>query len=245
MRNHKDDEISDAPLTFHHLPFEERLAKVKDLSHEDEWVQGMLLGDEWANCVTHGLGLALSFIGMFLLLMTPIHQGNHLKMIIFGVYGGSLILLYAASTLYHAVSRPKLKRFLRTVDHCAIYLLIAGSYTPFTVLLLNGTWGWTLFGIVWSLAIIGIFFKVFFRHRFKILSTCIYLLMGWMVIIAAEPLMHRFHLPGLFLLIGGGLFYTGGVLFYVLDKRRFYHAIWHLFVLMGSICHFLAVFFYI
>lgn len=227
------------------LPLHERLAKVKALPSEEEWVQGLLLGDEWANYLTHGLGLILSFVGLFVLLITPMQSGDHLKMIILGVYGASLILLYAASTIYHAARTPKVKRIFRTVDHCAIYLLIAGSYTPFTMLVLGGFWGWTLFAIVWGLAVLGIAFKIFFRHRFKLLSTFIYLFMGWLVVIAAEPLFNSLHIAGLYWLLAGGLSYTAGVVFYALDKRRFYHAIWHLFVLGGSVCHYLAVLFYI
>jgi hemolysin III len=236
---------STTSISLQDLSLEERLLRVKHLSSEDEWIQGMLLDDEWANSLTHGLGFILSCIGLILLMMTPFQEGNHWKLLNFGVYGLSLVLLYAASTLYHAVRRPILKRAFRTVDHCAIYLLIAGTYTPFTMLLLKGVWGWTLFGIVWSLAFAGIIFKIFFRHQFKVLSTCIYLFMGWLVVAAIEPLFNSFHYAGLFWLFGGGVSYTIGVIFYVLDKRRFYHAIWHLFVLGGSTCHYLAVFLYL
>jgi hemolysin III len=131
------------------------------------------------------------------------------------------------------------------LDHCAIYLLIAGSYTPFTLLLLKESWGWALFNIVWVLAGVGILFKIFFTHRFKILSTLIYLMMGWMVVVAAEPLMSRLPYEGLCWLIMGGLFYTIGVIFFVLDSRRFFHAIWHLFVMGGSVCHYFAILFYL
>jgi hemolysin III len=232
-------------LAFHELSLEERLTRVKNLSPEEQWAQGLLLGDEWANSLTHGIGLVLSLIGLILLILTPFQEGNHWKLLNFAVYGVSLVLLYAASTLYHAVRRPALKRLLRTVDHCAIYLLIAGSYTPFTMLLLQGVWGWTLFGIIWSLAFLGIIFKIFFIHRFQILSTSIYLLMGWLVVIAAEPFIDRFHYAGLCWVVAGGLCYTFGVIFYAFDKRRFYHAIWHLFVLSGSICHYFAILFYL
>lgn len=227
------------------LPLNERARSVKKLTSEEEWAQGLLLGDEWANCLTHGIGLILSFIGMFVLLSAPMQNGDHLKAVYFGIYGVSLILLYAASTLYHAVKRPKMKQFFRTLDHCAIYLLIAGSYTPFTLLILEGWWGWALFTVVWGLAFSGIAFKIYFGHRFKFLSTAIYLFMGWLVIFAAEPLLERFHYDGVRWLVAGGLSYTAGVAFYVLDKRRFYHAIWHLFVLGGSVCHYLAVLLYI
>lgn len=232
-------------LIFHHLPFEERMKQVKNLSNEEDWVQGLLLGDEWANSLTHGIGLLLSVIGMFILIMTPMQEGDHWKLINFGVYGLSLVLLYGSSTLYHFSRSPELKKLFRLLDHCAIYLLIAGTYTPFTMLLLEGGWGMTLFSIVWSLAAIGILFKIYFKTRFKFISTSIYLFMGWMVVIAAEPLMARFHYAGLMWIVAGGLFYTCGVIFYVMDKRKFFHAIWHLFVMCGSVCHYLAVFFYL
>lgn len=234
-----------SPISFSDLTREERLIYIKGLSQEEEWARSLILGDEWANSLTHGIGLMLSLIGFILLIMNPFQEGDHWKLIIVGVYGGSLILLYAASTLYHAVQRPKLKKVLRIVDHCAIYLLIAGTYTPFTMLLLDEFWGGILFGTVWSLACLGIIFKIFFSHRFMILSTCIYLFMGWLVIIAAEPLVNSLHINGLYWLIAGGLCYTFGVIFFALDKRRFYHAIWHLFVLGGSVCHYFAVLFYL
>ncbi len=218
---------------------------IKNLSPEEEWVQGLLLKDEWANSLTHGLGLILSLIGFFLLIGTTLQEENREKFLSFAVYGASLIALYAASTCYHTLKHPRLKKIFRTVDHCAIYLLIAGSYTPFTVLSMGGLWGWTLFSIVWCLAIFGIFFKIFFKHRFKILSTSLYLLMGWLIIVAIQPLINSLHVEGLYLLFGGGLCYTLGVIFYVLDKRRFYHAIWHLFVLGGSVCHYFAIFLYL
>lgn len=212
------------------------------LPSDEKWAQGSLLGDEWANCLTHALGLILSLIGMILLIMEPFQMGDYWKMAILGIYGGSLILLYTASTLYHAVSRPEIKQLCRTIDHCAIYLLIAGSYTPFTLLVIGGMWGWALLITVWGLAFFGMIFKIFFRHRFAILSTCIYLFMGWLVVIAAEPLIENIHPDGLFWLIAGGLSYTFGVIFFALDNRRFFHAIWHLFVLGGSICHYIALF---
>lgn len=240
------EKLSSTPaLSFQELSFEERLIKAKHLHSHEQWQQGLLLGDEWANSLTHGIGFILSCIGLLLLILASFQDENNERLMIFAVYGGSLILLYAVSTLYHLVRTPKIKKLLRTVDHCAIYLLIAGSYTPFTMLLLRGGWGWMLFSIIWSLALIGIIFKVFFRHRFELLSTLIYLFMGWLVVIAAEPLISRFHAGGLYLLVAGGLCYTIGVIFYALDKRRFYHAIWHLFVLGGSICHYLAILFYL
>lgn len=232
-------------LSYHHLPFEDRKAYVKNLKPDEEWAQALLLGDEWANYLTHGLGFVLSILGLALLIQNPFQESDYWRLLNFIIYGGSLILLYAASTCYHAAKQPKLKKTFRTLDHCAIYLLIAGSYTPLTLLTLGGTWGIALFSIVWTLAFLGITLKIFFKHRFQMLSTVLYLLMGWLVIIAAEPMMERFHPEGLYWLLAGGLSYTVGVVFYILDKRRFFHAIWHLFVLAGSFCHYLAVFLYV
>lgn len=232
-------------ISYRHLSVNERMARIKNLGWEDEWARALLLGDEWANCLTHSIGLFLSFIGLMLLIQNPFQESDYWRLLNLAIYGGSLIILYAASTCYHAVRGPKLKKIFRTIDHCAIYVLIAGSYTPFTMLLLGGVWGWTLFSVVWSLAALGIFLKLFYMHRFKVLSTSLYLFMGWLVIIAIEPLMERFHSIGLYWLLAGGVCYTLGVIFFVLDKQRFYHAIWHLFVLGGSVCHYLAIFFYI
>lgn len=215
------------------------------MSDEDQCMQGLSLGDEWANCLTHGVGLLLSFIGFFLLLEAPFIDQDFSKLLSFSVYGGSLILLYAASTFYHYIHKPKLKKIFRTIDHCAIYVLIAGSYTPFTMLVLGGTWGWTLFGTVWGLAIAGIVLKILFQHRFLHLSTALYLIMGWLVIIAAEPLLESFHINGIYWLLVGGLSYTVGVVFYTLDKRKFFHAIWHMFVMGGSACHYFAILLYL
>jgi len=223
----------------------EGLTQAKSLSYEEEWAQGLLLGDEWANCLTHALGFCLSIAGLLALLADPVQNGDSWKIMVFGIYGASLILLYAVSTLYHAATRPKAKRILRLIDHCAIYLLIAGSYTPFTMLVLEGVWGKAIFSAVWGLAILGIILKTRFKYRFKILSTALYLLMGWLIMIAAEPMMNSFPSDGLLLLFVGGVFYTGGVVFYAMDKRPFFHAVWHLFVLSGSVCHYFAVMLFI
>jgi len=157
----------------------------------------------------------------------------------------SLLALYAASTLYHAIPDSRAKRVLRIVDHSAIYLLIAGSYTPFTLGLLRGALGWSLLGIVWGLATTGILFKLVFGVRYPHLSTLFYLGMGWLAVVALRPLASALPGPGLALLLAGGLCYTGGVLFYVWDRPRYHHAVWHLFVLGGSTCHYLAVLWYV
>lgn len=241
-----DDQSSTTHSFFYqNFSIDERREYVKTLKSNEDWAQAVLLGDEWANCLTHSFGLILSIIGFIFLIHYPLQENDYWKLLNFSVYGTSLILLYAASSCYHGLPISNLKKVFQTLDHCAIYLLIAGSYTPFTMLALGGIWGWVLFGIVWSFAGVGIILKTFFRHRFKIISMSLYLLMGWLIVIAAEPLVERLHPLGLNWLIAGGIFYTGGVIFYVLDKRRFFHAIWHLFVLTGSVCHYFAILLYL
>ncbi len=199
------------------------------------------VADEIANAVTHGLGLVLSLVGLPILIVSAQARGDALNVIGASVFGATLVALYAASTLYHAVQTARVKRVLRVADHVAIYLLIAGTYTPFTLGVLRGAWGWTLFGIVWGLAALGVLFKLALGMRFPKASTLFYVAMGWVVIIAARPLMHALSAPGLWLLVAGGLLYSGGVVFYVSDRRRYMHAVWHLFVMAGSCCHFVAV----
>jgi hemolysin III len=214
-------------------------------STEKILVEQIDLNDEWANSLTHGIGFLLSVIGCFFLISLSVQQNDYSKIISFLVYGSSLVILYASSTLYHLFRSFNLKRIFRIIDHCAIYILIAGSYTPFTMLTLKGTLGWSLFGIIWGLTILGIVFKIFFTHRFQIFSTCIYLIMGWLVIIALKPLMTALPYLGLVGLFAGGLCYTLGIVFFALDKKRFYHAIWHLFVMGGSACHYFTVLLYL
>lgn len=203
------------------------------------------LREELANAVTHGVGLVLSLIGMPILILAAMNRGERATVVGASVFGATLIALYAASTLYHAIPHPTLKQKLRVVDHAAIYLLIAGTYTPFTLGVLRGTWGWTLFGIVWTLAALGVLFKVVFGSgAMAKLSTAIYVAMGWVIIIAIKPLMASMEHAGLMLLVAGGLCYTGGVIFYVDRRRAWTHPVWHLFVMGGSICHYFAVLWY-
>lgn len=199
------------------------------------------LADEIANSITHGLGLILSLIGLPVLIITSLNRGDVINVIGASVFGGTLVALYLASTLYHSIPAPRAKRVLRILDHVAIFLLIAGTYTPFTLGVLRGAWGWTLFGIVWGLAAVGILFKVVLGTRFPNASTIFYLAMGWLIVVAARPLMLNMPTAGLWLLAAGGLAYTFGVVFFVLDHRRYMHAVWHLFVMAGSACHFVAV----
>lgn len=203
------------------------------------------LREEAANAVTHGVGLVLSLVGMPILILSALDRGERATVIGASVFGATLIALYAASTLYHAIPHPTLKQKLRVVDHAAIYLLIAGTYTPFTLGVLRGTWGWTLFGIVWTLAALGVLFKVVFGSgAMAKVSTAIYVAMGWVIIIAIKPLMASMEHAGLMLLVAGGLCYTGGVIFYVDRRRTWTHPVWHLFVMGGSICHYFAVLWY-
>lgn len=210
-----------------------------------EWNEAILLGDEWANSLSHGVGLFLSLVGFSFLLLIALESSEWSRKISLIVYGVTLVLLYTTSTLYHSFRTQKIKLLFRKLDHCAIYLLIAGTYTPFTLLPLKGFWGWLLFGMVWGLAALGIVFKLFYVHRFKRLSTMIYLFMGWLILIAAEPLMNNLPYGGIIWLVAGGASYTFGVIFFLLDTRRFFHAIWHLFVMGGSACHYCAILWYV
>jgi hemolysin III len=196
--------------------------------------------EEVASAITHGLGAVLSIGAGAVLITLAAVFGDVWTVVGASVFVGSLVLLYSASTLYHAVPHTAAKARLQTVDHCAIYVLIAGTYTPF-LLTLRGTWGWTLFAVIWALAAGGIVFKLFFTGRFNLASTLIYLAMGWLIVVAAGPM--RAALPGSTIawIAAGGLAYTAGTVFYLNRRLRFAHAIWHLFVLAGSVCHFTAV----
>lgn len=199
------------------------------------------LRDEIASALTHGLGaLAALAGGVILITLTAMH-GNGWQIATAIVFSLTLILLYVVSTIYHAIQNPDTKARLQVVDHCAIYLLIAGTYTPFTLIGLRGPWGWSLFATIWALAVAGVIFKLFFTGRFRPLSTGIYLAMGWLVVIAIKPLYQLLDTWTLSWLVAGGLFYTLGTYFYQRDAIRYFHAVWHLFVLGGSLCHFVAV----
>ncbi|QDG52332.1 hemolysin III family protein [Persicimonas caeni] len=199
------------------------------------------LGEEIANAITHGLGLVLAIIGLVVLVIKAATTGEMLHIVSSSIYGATLVTLYLASTLYHSVQTPRVKRWLRVFDHTAIYLLIAGTYTPFMLVSLRGGWGFTLFGIVWGLALVGILYKLFAFGRFKKLSLALYLGMGWLAILAIEPLWESLPTGGLALMGAGGLAYTLGVIFYVLQQKRFFHTVWHLFVMGGSALHYAAV----
>lgn len=205
-------------------------------------------GEELAHGLTHGIGALLAIAGLTILVAKAYVWGNATAVVAAAVFGASLVLMYTASTLFHTIPHPALpqaKRVFRILDHCFIYVLIAGTYTPFTLVTLAGTWGWSLFGFVWGLAIVGIGFKVFTTGRFEALSLVVYLLMGWCGLVAVKPLYHALPATGLWWLVAGGLSYSFGVIFYMLERLRYHHAIWHVFVLGGSVCHFFTVLFWV
>lgn len=201
--------------------------------------------EEIAHSAIHGLGIVLSIAGLIALVLTARRTGDTWDLVASAVYGVTLILLYLASTLYHSIPHPPAKRVLRVLDHSAIYLLIAGTYTPFTLVSLRGPWGWTLFGLIWGLAILGITFKVAAMGRFRGLSLTLYIGMGWLVLIALRPLTAALAQGGLILLVLGGIAYTSGVFFYVSRRLPYHHAFWHAFVLAGSVLHFFAILLYV
>jgi len=202
-----------------------------------------MLKEETINAVTHGLGAVLGAGGLVLLLALAALRGDAWYVVSCSIYGATLVLLFTSSTLYHSFRRPRVKHVFRIIDHSSIYLLIAGTYTPFLLVSLRGRWGWSLFGVVWGLA--GIAFQVFFVHRFRLAQTLIYLVMGWLAVVAVKPLLTRVPRPGLLWLLAGGLFYSLGAVFYLWKKLPYHHGIWHLFVLAGSVCHYFAILFYV
>ncbi len=197
--------------------------------------------EELASSVTHAIGLVFSLVGFIVLLVLAVMRGSDRHIAGCAIYGSTLVCLYTASTLYHGIQSPHLKRALKVFDHSAIYLLIAGTYTPFLLVNLRGGWGWTLLSIVWTLAVAGIIFKFWFVDYFQILSTVVYLLMGWLALIAVKPLFGLVPTGGLIWLIAGGLAYTVGVVFYTWKRIPYNHVIWHAFVMAGSACHYFAV----
>lgn len=203
------------------------------------------LREEIVHSATHGLGIVLSIAGLVALVLVARRSGEVRNIAASVIYGGTLVLLYLTSTLYHSIPYPRAKRVLKVLDHSAIYLLIAGTYTPFTLISLRGGWGWTLFGLVWGMALLGIILKVAAIGRFRWLSIALYLGMGWMVVVALEPLVESVAMGGVRLLVLGGVSYSLGVLFYVWRRLPYHHAVWHLFVLAGSVLHFFAVLLYV
>lgn len=197
------------------------------------------------NSISHLVGAVAALAGLVIIVVVAARQGDPWKIVSFSVYGTTLFLLYTISTLYHSL-RGKAKLVFRKLDHFSIYLLIAGTYTPFTLVTLRGGWGWTIFGVIWGLAIFGIALESLPQKGNRILPVIIYVLMGWLVLLALKPLLQVLPLHGFIWLLLGGIFYTGGLVFYVFDERvRYFHGVWHLFVLAGSISHYVTILFYV
>lgn len=203
------------------------------------------LGEEIAHSITHGIGAALSVAALVVLTMIAYTHGDTWQLVGCSVFGTTLVLLYTASTLYHSIPHPPTKAVFQALDYSAIYLLIAGSYTPFTLVNLRGPWGWSLFGVVWGLALLGIILRFSFLKRSEIASLTLYIAMGWTALVAAKPILETFEVGGIILIVLGGVAYTAGVAFYAWERLPYHHAIWHVFVLAGSTFHFFAVLNYV
>jgi hemolysin III len=202
------------------------------------------LGDLLANSITHGVGAVFAIAGAAYLIAVAT-RGNAWHVVSCSIYAGALVLVYVCSTLYHSLVRTRAQHVFQVLDHSAIYVLIAGTYTPFTLVSLHGRLGWALFGVVWGLAILGVVFKSVATGRFEIASALIYLFMGWFIVIAARPLIHAISWHGVMWIAAGGLAYTAGIAFFAFDRLRYFHALWHVFVLAGSVAHYFAVLFYV
>ena len=201
--------------------------------------------EEVLNTVTHGIGTALAIAGLVNLTALAAASGDRTRLITGTIFGTCLVLTYLASTLYHALPSGRWKYRALILDHASIYLLIAGTYTPILLITLYGGWGWTLFGVVWTAAAVGVVLKLFYVERFRLLSTMMYVAMGWMVVVATGPMLAAMPREGWFWLIAGGVAYTGGVVFFLWERLPFNHAIWHLFVIAGSVCHFFLILWYV
>jgi hemolysin III len=199
------------------------------------------LGEEIANCLTHGTGAFLAVVGLVVLAFTSASEGGALRVVTCSVFGVTLVLLYATSTLYHALTHGRAKQVLRALDHSAIFLLIAGTYTPLTLVILRGAWGWSLFGVVWGLALLGVTLRLVLRRRPTAVFMALYLDMGWCALVASRPLIHALAPSGLVLVVAGGVAYSAGVAFYLWRRLAYHHAIWHAFVLLGSGFHYFAI----
>lgn len=203
------------------------------------------VAEEIVNSLSHGAGVLFGIIALLLLVLKSVQMEDRLRVVTFSIYGASVIALFLASTLYHAIPFPRAKSVLKVVDHCAIYLLIAGTYTPFLLLTLGDTVGAVLMVVIWGLAVAGIVFKLFYTGRFQTISLITYLAMGWLAIFASYELLANLPWNGIMLLLAGGIIYSLGTIFFAVRRIPFNHAIWHLFVLGGCLCHFLAIYFYV
>jgi hemolysin III len=212
---------------------------------EIEGIKHYSLIEEKTNIISHGIGFILSIVALVLLVTHANLYGNTWHIVSFSIFGASLIILFAASTFYHSAKRPELRNRLRIIDHASIYILIAGTYTPFTLVTLNGPIGWSIFGIAWGLALTGIILKLFLTGKYDLISTLMYVFMGWIIVFVIKPVINNLSLEGLLWLVAGGMAYTIGAVLYSIKKIKFNHAIFHVFVLIGSVCHFVSVFFYV
>jgi hemolysin III len=212
--------------------------KIENLQHYSP-------AEERINIGSHAIGFVLSIVALVLLVRYASIYGNAWHIVSFSIFGVSLMVLYAASTVYHSAKNPQFRRKMRIVDHAAIYILIAGTYTPFTLVTLNGVTGWVVFGVTWGMAVTGIILKLFYIGKYDSISTLMYVFMGWIIVFAIEPLINNLSSYGLFWLVAGGMAYTTGAILYSIERIKFNHAIFHVFVLAGSFCHFVAVYFYV
>jgi hemolysin III len=201
--------------------------------------------EELANRCTHGGGALVSAIGVIALIILASRQHDIYRVVSVSVYGVAMVTFYCLSTAYHSVRKPYIRYVFRILDHASIYLMIAGSYTPFALVTLQGAWGWSLFGTVWGLGTVGAVMKIFTTHRLRFVGPILYIALGWIVVIAWKPLSAALPTNGLLLLVAGGVAYTVGVIFYLWDRLPYNHAIWHLFVLAGSVCHFFSIYLYV
>jgi len=212
---------------------------------KDKEIKHYSTAEERINILSHVLGFVLSIVALVLLVRHASINGDVWHVVSFSVFGVSLMILYAASTVYHSARNIQFRRKMRIVDHASIYILIAGTYTPFTLVTLNGFSGWMIFGITWGMAVVGIVLKLFYTGKYDAVSTLMYVFMGWIIVFAIEPLIDNLSSDGLFWLVAGGMAYTTGAILYSIKKIKFNHAIFHVFVLVGSFCHFISVYFYI
>jgi hemolysin III len=212
---------------------------------EIEGIKHYSLIEEKTNIISHGIGFILSIVALVLLVTHANLYGNTWHIVSFSIFGASLIILFGASTFYHSAKRPELRNRLRIIDHASIYILIAGTYTPFTLVTLNGPIGWSILGIAWGLALTGIILKLFLTGKYDLISTLMYVFMGWIIVFVIKPVINNLSLEGLLWLVAGGMAYTIGAVLYSIKKIKFNHAIFHVFVLIGSVCHFVSVFFYV
>ncbi len=206
---------------------------------------GFSRGEEIAHAITHGLGMLLSIAGLVALVVLASTRGDARLVVGVSIYGASMVILYTASTMYHALIPKKAKGVFELMDHAAIYLLIAGSYTPFALSVLGGGWGWSTLGVMWGFAVLGIIYEVVFRRPWKKVSLALYLALGWLIVVPGKPLAEALPTNALLWVAAGGFCYTAGAVFYAWRGFRYHHAVWHLFVLAGSACHFAAVFKYV